>query len=174
MIAPAIKDILDEAKKIYIFAKEYKKKNKPSSETNVEDEELIKEIQSNHREFISVYAVVVKSIVYSDSKLSMINNALEKYIKHLKNHPWNSREEFIDRQADWYVHLERERNPRIGAKPLAEFRDKVRKQLHEEDKEFMKMATSTKDEVDAEREEILKDRRERIVAQIMKMKAETA
>lgn len=153
-----IEDIVNEAGIIDKKCKEYRKKRGHKLDEN-DFGSLHKRIQEEHHSFISTYPVVVRSIVYEDK---FKKKALERYILHLKNHPWNNKEEYLERQADWYVCLERETNPRIGAKALAQFRDKVRRHLIEEDKEFMKAANATKEEVEKERDEIIEDRKARI------------
>lgn len=164
---PVIEDIVNEGKTIYQKSKNFKKIHKNMDEKDYET--LLSLIHKEHKDFVSVYAIVVKTIIYGDT---FYHKALEKYINHLKNNPWNSREEFIDRQADWLIYLERERNPRIGSKSLAEFRQRIQKQLHEEDKEFVKAAEKMKKQLEVEHKEILKNRRERLIGAIKQLKSE--
>lgn len=160
--ALVVKDIVDEANAIQKLCRDYK--NNKGTEINFED--LHKLVQKHHHNFISTYPVVVRTLVYEKNYKS---KALEKYIIHLKNHPWNKREEYLERQVDWYVFLERENNPRIGSKPLAEFRDNVRRHIMKEDKDFMKAANATKEEVDAERDAIILDRKQRLTEIVKKI-----
>ena len=169
-----VDDIIKEAKIIFNKSKAYKKehgikKGKHMELSDKQYDDLIKTIQKEHNQFINVYAVVVKSIVYGNK---FYDKALERYVNHLRNHPWKERSEFIDRQADWYVFMERERNPRIGQHTLAQYRDEVRRRLHAEDEEFMKHADIMKKQVEDEREDILDDRRARLLETVKALKAQ--
>ena len=164
-------DIVKEADEIYAKCKKYKKEKGGHKKLDEKDfEELHKLVQRENHNFISTYPVVVRSMVYEGVYYS---KALEKYIMHLKNHPWNDKSEYLDRQADWYVYLERERNPRMGGSEVAKFRDRIRKAIAiEEDKEFMKAADKTKAEVEAERDVIMEDRKNRLL-ELIKQKIES-
>lgn len=122
-------------------------------------ETLHKKIIEEHREFAQIYAIVVRSIVYENL---YYEGVMRKYITHLANHPWDKREEFLDRQADYLVFLKRELEPRSGQKYIAMYRDHVRKQLHEEDKMFMDKADDMKKIIDEEVQEKMCDRKQRI------------
>ena len=151
-------DIVAEGKVIYKEIKAFKKE-KGNSLVKEDLESLHKKIVKDHNDFAQIYAIVVTHTIYTGI---FFDKALEKYITHLSNHPWKDNDEFIDIQADYLVFVERERVPHCGSSHLARLREDTRKRMHEDNKEFMKMAKETKEIVDKEYEEILQNRRQRI------------
>lgn len=153
----AVDKIVKEGKEIWLKSGKFRTEHKSMKKEDYET--LHKKIIEEHKEFASIYAIVVRSIVYQNI---YYENVMHKYVKHLANHPWNSRGEFLDRQADYLVYLRREVEPRSGSKDIAIYRDHIRKQLHEEDKDFMDKAEDMKKIIDAEISEKMEDRKQRI------------
>lgn len=151
-----VTDIVREGREIWRKCTAWHKTNGKEKDSLLR---LHKKITSEHADFASIYAIVVRSIVYEGV---YYESAMNKYVQHLMNHPWKERDEYLDRQADYLVYLQRERNPRVGSKEVAQYRDHVRKQLHEEDKEFMECADEMKKEIDKEMDCNNSDRRQRL------------
>jgi len=142
--------------------------NKMYSNISEKDyESLHKKIVEEHKQFASVYAIVVRSIVYSNEFYS---EALRRYVNHLTNNPWNTKKEFVERQAEFLVYSFREKYPRCGTSQLAEYKQRVLKGLLEEDKKFDEMAKETTEIVNKEWEGIIDDRRERLHQLLTQMK----
>jgi hypothetical protein len=137
--------------------------------TDKDYENLHKKIIADHREFASIYAIVVRCIVYHNE---FFDNALRLYVNHLTNHPWSKREEFVERQAEYIVYVWKEKNPRIGSSELARYKQGIVKTLIEEDKKFDEYAKETTKTVNEEWDKIIDDRRRRLHDILEKMKIE--
>ena len=157
-------DIVKEGKTIWEKCRKWRigKKNNPSKEDHESQHKLI---ISEHRDFASIYAIVVRSIIYENI---YYEDVMEKFVKNLTNHPWKNKEEFLDRQADYLVYLNRKVNPKMGAKDVAKYKDNIRKHLHEEDKKFMENAEIMQKEIDKELEVKAKDRQKRLISLLEK------
>ena len=130
-------------------------------------EELHKLMIKDHHDFSSIYAIVVRHIVYNNE---YYDHVMERYVNFLTHNPWNSKKEFIERQGEYMVLIFREKNPRCGTHQLGEYKQKVRKHLLEEEKTFEKYEKEVKETVNGEWDEIIKNRRDRIHDLLVKMK----
>ena len=138
--------------------------------TDKDYESLHKEIVEKHHEFASIYAIVIRHIVMHNE---YYDEAMRKYVQHLTNNPWNNKKEFIERQAEYLVHVERQKKPRIGSTELARYKNNVRKQLLEEDEKFDEYAKECKEKVNEEWDEIIANRKQRLHDLLQKMKEDS-
>ena len=137
--------------------------------TDKDYESLHKEIVNNHHDFASIYAIVIRHIVMHNE---YYDEAMRRYVKHLTNNPWKEKKEFIERQGEYLVYVERERNPRISSHELARFKQNVIKQLIEEDNKFDEYTKEVKETVEQEWGEIVDDRRKRLHDLLVKIQEE--
>ena len=135
--------------------------------TDKDYEALHKEIVEKHHDFASIYAIVVRHIVMHNE---FYDDAMRRYVNHLTAHPWKEKKEFIERQAEYLVYVEREKHPRIGSTELARYKNNVRKQLLEEDEKFDQYAKEVQETVKEEWDGIIDDRKKRLHDLLVKMK----
>ena len=131
--------------------------------------ELHKKMVKDHHDFASIYAIVVRHIVMHNE---YFDDAMRRYVQYLTNNPWKEKKEFIERQGEYLVHVERQKNPRIGTTQLAKYRDHVRKQLLEEDEKFDEYEKEVKETVNKEWDEIIANRKQRLHDILVKLKEE--
>lgn len=162
----AVDKVVEEGKQIWTKSGKFRTERKTMNKEDYET--LHKKIIEEHRDFASIYAIVVRTIVYQNI---YYENVMRKYVKHLANHPWKERADFLDRQADYLVYLRRETDPRSGSKDIAMYREHIRKKLHEEDKDFMEKAEDMKKIIDSEVAEKMEDRKQRIYELLTKSKS---
>ena len=126
---------------------------------------LIKE----HHDFASIYAICIRSIVYHNI---YYDDVMRKYVNHLTNNPWQKKEEFIERQAEYLVIMEKHKRPRMGSSELGRYKANVIKTLMEEDKTFDKYAKEVQATMDVEIKEIQDNRKKRLHDILQQMKKE--
>ncbi len=137
--------------------------------TDKDYETLHKEIVEKHHDFASIYAITIRHIVMHNE---FYDDAMKRYVQHLTNNPWNTKKEFIERQAEYLVYVERQKKPRIGSTELARYKQNVNKQLLEEDEKFDAYAKEVKETVNDEWDQIVKNRKDRLHDLLQKMKDE--
>lgn len=135
--------------------------------TDKDYEALHKEIVEKHHDFASIYAIVVRHIVMHNE---FYDRAMRLYVNHLTAHPWKEKKEFIERQAEYLVYVEREKHPRIGSTELSRYKNNVRKQLLEEDEKFDKYSAEVQKTVKEEWDGIIDDRKKRLFDLLTAMK----
>jgi superfamily II RNA helicase len=159
-----IDDVVDEGKVIYLMAKKYKASKGEMTKADYED--LHKKITTDHKDFAAVYIMTIRVIVYEGR---YYKDVMRKYIEYLSKTPWNDKKEFLDRQAQYLFLIQRELNPRANMKTLHQYRENVRKSLHEEDDKFAEYAKEVTKTVDAEIEDTKDDRRDRLYQQLKQL-----
>lgn len=132
--------------------------------------ELHKKMVKDHHDFASIYAIVIRHIVMHNE---YFDDAMRRYVQHLTNHPWKGKKEFIERQGEYLVYVEKQKNPRIGTTQLARYRENIRKQLLEEDKKFDEYEKEVKETVNKEWDEIVANRKQRLYDMLIKLKQES-
>lgn len=137
--------------------------------TEDEHKELHKEMVDKHHDFASIYMLPLRTIVYTNE---YFDDVMERYVNHLTKNPWNSRRDFLERQADYLIFLYRKKNPRHGSRDVARYKESVIKQLVEEDEKMMVYEKEVKETVEAEFDQIVEDRRARIHTRLVQMKKE--
>ncbi len=117
-------------------------------------------IIDEHRDFSGSYPIAVRSMVF-DGYFN--EKVMKNYFVHVSNHPWKTREEFLDRQAEYFVYVQRKRYPRTDERQIREYRDQVRQALRKEDEEFNSMFKKVTQELDKETEDARDERRQRLL-----------
>jgi hypothetical protein len=159
-------DIVKEAEQILKECRAFRGSKKRVL-TDEEHKELHKKMVTDHHDFASIYMLPLRSIVYTNE---LYSDVMEKYVNHLSKNPWDTRREFIERQADYLVFLYRKKNKRHGSKDVAIYKDSVVRQLVEEDESMKKYEKEVKETVEAEFDQIVDQRRDRIHARLVQMK----
>lgn len=132
--------------------------------------ELHKKMIKDHHDFASIYAIVVRHIVMHNE---YYDEAMRRYVQFLTNNPWKEKKEFIERQGEYLVYVEKHKNPRMGTAQLARYRDNVRRQLLEEDKKFDEYEKEVKETVNKEWDDIIANRKQRLHDMLVKLKEES-
>lgn len=154
----SINDVIREGQEIYhkvsVFYRDHPSHN----------EEAVKYIHNqlikDHHEFAGAYPIVLRTIVYEKFFHPKV---MKNYFVHISNNPWKTREEFLERQAEYLVYMLRFRCPRTEVKKIYEYRNMIIKQLKEEDKEFQSVYKKVTDECNKEADEAKQLRRERLL-----------
>lgn len=161
-----IDQIVKEGEAILKECRKFRKdKGRPLTED--EHKELHQKCLENHREFAQIYMLPLRSIVYENQFYS---DVMRQYCTYLTKNPWNSREEFLDRQAHYLVLMYRKNNPRFGSSDVARYREHVLKLLNQEDSSMKKYEKECKATVEKELEELILDRRKRIYDKLVQIK----
>ena len=135
------------------------RKEKGNDISEADMEELHKKMIKEHDKFASVYIIPLRTIVYSNVYYDQV---MERFVKFLMNNPWKTRKEFMERQGEYMIYLYRAMHPRHGSSEVAKYREKVMRELAEDNKRWDEYEKEVKAKVDAERKEIIDDRRTRL------------
>ena len=161
-----IEEIVKEGREILKECRAFRKKiGRPLNEE--EHKELHQKMIENHREFAQIYMLPLRSIVYENS---FYDDVMRQYCNYLTSHPWQKREEFLERQAHYLVLLYRKNNPRFGSTTVAKYREHVLKQLKKEDSDMKKYEKEVLETVNEEFDQIIADRRKRIYDKLVEIK----
>ena len=103
-------------------------------------------IREDYREFAESFPLVLRWIV---EQQVFSKKALDRFLRLHATKKLDTREAFLELQAEYVVNCWREQNPRKGAKAVAAVRTRVVAMLLEEDKQFTEAAEAAKKEAEA-------------------------
>ncbi len=122
--------------------------------------ELHDRLVKDHKDFASSYPIVTRVMVFEGFYVPKV---MKNYFVHISNHPWKTREEFLERQAEYLVYVLRYRCPRTETKKIHAYRNEMIKKLKQEDAEFIEAFKAIGEQMDKEMGQSKDDRRERIL-----------
>ena len=162
-----VSTIVREGAEILRKCRQFRKSKKEDGKECTEDDisQLHKRMVKEHSKFAEVYIIPLRSIVIDNV---YYDDVMERFVKHLVNHKWDTRKEFVERQAEYMVYLYRRTHPRHGSSEVAKYKQHVLRSLHAENQKWDMYEKEVKEEVEKEMEEILDHRRERIYEALMK------
>ena len=118
--------------------------------------ELHKRIVEEHRDFAGCYPIVIRMMVYEKFFHAKV---MKNYLVHISHNPWHSMDEFLERQAEYVVYVERHRKPRTSQKDIAKFREYVIAMLKKENEDFNKLNKEVTEELNKEQDSVKEERR---------------
>ncbi len=152
-----IDEAVAEGLEIHAKIKTFLSANPKAPEAALKD--LHNRVISEHKDFSSSYPIVVRLMVYENFYVPKV---MKNYFVHISNHPWKTREEFLERQAEYLVYVLRYRCPRTETRKIYAYRNEMISKLKKEDGEFIEAFKKLSDQMDKEMGEVKEDRRERL------------
>lgn len=159
-------DIVNEGKEILKKCRKFRKEKKDHM-TDDDHRELHKKMVSEHHDFASVYMIPLRSIVYTNE---YFDDVMDRYVTHIAKNPWNSRREFLERQADYLIFLYRKKNTRHGAADVARYKEQTIKNLVQEDDKMREYEKEVKETVEKEFDDIVDGRRKILYERLKQLK----
>lgn len=123
------------------------------------NDQLFIELRRRHRDFAHSFPVVLRWMVQARD---YDTRAFKAYLKKIKTPYWNSRQDFLESQADYLAILYRTRNPRCGPKRLQKYRLGMLRHLEKEDEEFADAHQQAQEEAARVLKAVILDRRRRL------------
>jgi hypothetical protein len=135
------------------------------------NDKLLTRLQNEFKDFNASFPIVMRWMV----QMRQFNDkALHKYLLKHGTANLDTREAFLDLQAEYLVLLYREEHPRADRSFINQYRASLVAQLRKEDKEFMDMNATVEAELKDQQAKIDRERREEIYVQLLarRVKAE--
>jgi hypothetical protein len=130
-----------------------------ASEDNAGNDKLLESLQAEFSDFSTSFPIVLRWMV----QMKKFNaRAFEKYLLKHASAKLDSREAFLELQADYLVLLYREEHKRPDENLVRRYRSSIIEQLLEEDKAFQKMQKQVEEELARQEENVDQDRRTRL------------
>ncbi len=158
------KEILREANEMWA-----KFKKAGFGQDGTADEEMVKSIQTSHREFCTSYPVVLRYMTTGEYR----HKVMEKFINYVTKHPWTNTEEYLDTQTRYVVMLYKELNPKYDTTKVNNLRQNIRAMLQNEHEEAMELIKAKAEEVEAIERRLNEKSREELSQFYAKYKDET-
>jgi len=142
----------------------YKEVGAVKTKAKISDEALLEKIRNENKDFAHSFPMVLRWMVQMGEYDS---DAFRKYLKKIRVPFWETREAFLESQADYICLVYKAKNPRSAGKNLAKYRASIIENLNEEDKTFKK-AYEEAAELSKEHDKKMDDmRRDRLYAYLM-------
>lgn len=130
-----------------------------ANEDNAGNDKLLESLQTEFSDFSKSFPIVLRWMVQM-KKFSA--KAFEKYLLKHASATLNSREAFLELQADYLVLLYREEHKRPDENLVRRYRSSLIEQLLEEDKTFQKIQKQIEEELASQENVVDQDRRTRL------------
>jgi hypothetical protein len=140
--------------------------NIPLENTKALDE-LLEQIQTDNYDFNLSFPIVLRWMVQMRKYRA---KAFEKYLMKHSATPLDSKEKYLELQAEYLVLLYREEHPHCDESYIREYKSSLVKHLLEEDKAFMEMHKKIDEEFEAKAEMFDADRRRKLYEYLMAQK----
>lgn len=131
------------------------------------NDRLLTELQDDFKDFNASFPIVMRWMV---QMRQFSDKALHKYLLKHSTTSLDTREKFLDLQAEYLVLLYRESHPRASAGYINQYRASLVAQLRKEDKEFMEMNATVEAELKAQQAKIDHERREELYARLLALR----
>ena len=130
-----------------------------ANEDNAGNDKLLEKLQAEFSDFSTSFPIVLRWMVQM-KKFSA--KAFEKYLLKHASAKLNSREAFLELQADYLVLLYREEHKRPDENLVRRYRSSLIEQLLEEAKTFQKLQKQIEEELSRQDDAVSQDRRTRL------------
>jgi len=148
-----------------IWTKVVKSKFKKDDDEN--NDKLLEELQAEFKDFNISFPLVLRWMVQM-RKFSV--KVFEKYLLKHSSAKLNTREEFLELQAEYLVLLFREENSHPDENAVKRYRASIVKELLSEDKRFMELQKEVEKDIEKQDSQTDVDRRRRLYEFILAQK----
>jgi hypothetical protein len=147
------------------------KSSKVPPKDNAGNDALLKELQEENKDFMQSFPIVLRWMVQARQ---YGRKAFRLFLEEHASKKMDSREDYLRLQAEYLVLLFRESNKRAGLKQLSTFRERIIKQLLEDDKRFLAAKEAADKQIVEEKAARAKLRREALFLFASRHLAETS
>jgi len=156
-------ELVEIARKIWRRVSE----SKVAKEDNVGNDQLLESIQAEYKDFNTSFPLALRWMV----QMRKFNaRAFEKYLLKHASAKLDTREEFLELQADYLVLLYREEHRHPDENYVRQYRTSIINQLLEEDKTFTDIQKQVEEDLARQESDVDCDRRKRLYEYILAQK----
>ena len=128
-------EVVAEANKIWSEVKKTLLQDPAMLQDTKRTDELIAHIHREYKDFSKSYPIVIR---YMCQMGQYHSKALQRYLIHIKNHPWTTEDSYIESQADYVVMLYKVLHKNYKPSTVTDLHDTVLSLLKKERTEFKK------------------------------------
>ena len=133
------------------------------------NDRLLKDLQVAHKDFSVSYPIPFRWMVQTREYEP---RAFEKFLREEVKTMYKDRKEFMKAQGEYLVILYKVRNPRAGVRQITRYRKAIGESLTKDDEVFTEARDEAEKEVHRLDEDVDKERRQRLLAYLTRLKAE--
>lgn len=122
-ITPTIEEVIRECDEAWVFARKLRDESRDKADLEGTQDAIYMSLVREHTELNKTYPVILAAMAAG----SYHQDAVRKFFKYVKDHPWRTQDEFFEIQSAYNLILYRKTHPRASQKVAA----KVREQTHD-------------------------------------------